>query len=186
MPAYRRTAPRAAPPAATVRPSRRANARAAGELRGTRERLHDHRSEVSRSDTQVDASAVAHHDPNTRGPQRTRDPRRALPDPLLPSFPIRFSPAPRLRSPSPPVYLRSSDRFSWSFFMVLMLFSVPSCLPPPRLRPPTLHAWAVLPGVCLQVEEGGVQRAAVDTPFLESLGVERKQGRRRGGGPVVS
>jgi hypothetical protein len=98
MPAYRRTAPRSAPAAATVRPSpgRRAPRErpgAAGAHRGTRERLDDLRSDANRSDTQVNASAVAHHDPYTRGPQRTPDPRRALPDLLLPSFPIRFSPA---------------------------------------------------------------------------------------------
>src|SRR4051794_9829954 len=62
---------------------------------------------------------------------------------------------------------------------------VPLLLPPPRLRPhhsrlgcPARFTW--------QVEEGGVRRAAPDTPFLESPGVQRDLGRRRGGGLVVS
>jgi hypothetical protein len=51
--------------------------------------------------------------PYERGPQRTRDPSRALP--IL--LPIRSSPASRRRLSSPLLYLRSSDRFPGSFFV---------------------------------------------------------------------
>ena len=185
MPGYRRTAPRGTPPAAAVRPSpdRRAPRErpgAAGAHRGTRERVHDLRSDASRSDTQVNASEVAHHDP-------THADHNAL-ETHVARFPIRSSRSappqlPRLRLSSPPLYLRSSDRFPGSFFMVLMLLSVPSCLPPPRLRPSTLHAWAALPGVCLQVEEGG-SSAKRWTPLPRKPRRRAKPGPEAGRRPV--
>src|SRR5215207_9948601 len=150
--------PHGAPPAATVRPHQtaRANANAPGQLARTAAHGSD---STTYGPTRVEAIRKSTHQRSL-----TTTPTHADHNALqthLARFPIRSSPAsrssprqlPRLRLPSPPVYLRSSDRFSWSFFMVLMLFSVPSCLPPPRLRPSTPHAWAALPGVCLQVEE---------------------------------
>ncbi len=64
---------------------------AAGAHRGTRERVHDLRSDASRSDTQVNASEVAHHDP-------THADHDAL-ETHVARFPIRSSPA---SPPSPP------------------------------------------------------------------------------------
>ena len=110
---------------------------------------------------QVNASEVAHHDPTNADHNALETQVARFPDPLLL---IRSSPA---SPPSPlftALYLRTPDCFPGSFFMVLMLLSVPSCLPPPRLRPSTVHAWAALPGVCLQVEEGGSSASAVDPP----------------------
>ena len=99
------------------------------------------------------------------------------------SSPIRSSPASPPSPPFPALYLRSSDRFPGSFFMVLMLLSVPSCLPPPRLRPSTLHAWAALPGVCLQVEEGG-SSAKRWTPLPRKPRRRAKSGPEAGRRPV--
>ena len=67
-----------------------------------------------------------------------------------------------------------------------MLLPFPSCWPPPHLRPSTITPGLACPVFVLQVEEGGVQREAVDPPFLESPGAERKLGRRWGGGPLIS
>ena len=181
IPAHRALAARR--PAA-VRPSpdrpRRANAP------GQRARTAAHASESTTSGpTRVGATRKSTHQgrsprPYTRGPQRTRDPRRALPDPPPP---IRSSPASPPSPPFPALYLRSSDRFPGSFFMVLMLLSVPSCLPPPRLRPSTLHAWAALPGVCLQVEEGG-SSAKRWTPLPRKPRRRAKSGPEAGRRPV--
>ena len=178
--AYRPRRPRRrGPPVAGPSPERPAPRERPGQRARTATRASGSttlRSHASRSDMQVNASEVAHHDPYARGPQRTRNPRRTLPDPLLPSVP-------RLCLPPRPLYLRSSDRFYCSFFMVLMLLSVPSCLPPPRLRPSTLHAWAALPGVCLQVEEGG-SSAKRWTPLPRKPRRKAKTGPEAGRRPV--
>lgn len=57
-------------------------------------------------------------------------------------------------------------------------------LPPPRLRPPPPRLGCPA-RFTWQVEEGGPARQR-RTPFLESPGVERNLGRRRGGGLLVS
>ena len=120
--------------------------------------------------TTLRTRTTTHSRPTSRA-SRSAPPRSASPQ------------LPRLRLPSPPLYLRSSDRFSCSFFMVLMLLSVPSCLPPPRLRPSTLHAWAALPGVCLQVEEGG-SSAKRWTPLPRKPRRRAKPGPEAGRRPV--
>ena len=124
---------------------------------------------------QVDASEVAHHDP-THMDHDALERRHCA---------SRSDPAqlPRLRLTSPPLYLRTSDRFPGSFFMVLMLLPVPfrlAAAPPPAFH---LHAWADLPGVCLQVEEGG-SSAKRWTPLPRKPRRKAKKGPEAGRRPV--
>ena len=135
-------------------------------------------TDASRSDMEVNASEVAHHDPTNadHNSLETHVARSSRSAPLP-------SPASRLRLSTSPLDLRTSGRFPGSFFMVLMLLSVPSCLPPPRLRPSHLHAWAALPGVCLQVEEGG-SSAKRWTPLPRKPRRTAKSGPEAGRRPV--
>jgi hypothetical protein len=155
MRAYRRT-PLSPPrrPAAAVRPSpdRPEPRERPGAARAPRHTRTTPRPPVRRESERHASQRIRiggrRPRPNAPGPPRTRDPTRALPDPLLPSFPA-FASLPR--SSTSAVLIASVVPSSSSS----LLLSVPSRLPPPRLRPSTLHAWAALPGVCLQVEEGG-------------------------------
>ena len=100
----------------------------------------------------------------TQVPHTHSTPRCALPDPLHPSFPAYAS----LPSPCTSAL---PDRFP-GVLHVAPALARPLTLaaaPPPAFH---LHAWAALPGVCLQV--------------LESPGVERNLDQRRGGGPLIS
>ena len=156
--------------------------RGSGRAPGMRERVHDLRSDASRSDMQVNASEVAHHDP-------THADHNAL-ETHVARFPIRSSrsrssPASRLRLPSPPstsaVLIASLVPSSWSSCSSP---SLPACRRPASGLPPFTPGLPCPVFVC-RSRKGGPARSG-GPPFLESPGVERNLGRRRGGGPLIS
>ena len=69
------------------------------------------------------------------------------------------------------------------FLLILMLAHLLLAAAPPPALP--LLAWAALPDLSGRSRKGGPARSG-GPPFLESQGGERKLGRRRGGGPVIS
>jgi hypothetical protein len=121
--------------------------------------------------------------PATR-PSSTRYEHRRT-RPALADVTYRDRPLPTSRS-HPASIPRPSDRLTADPCLTssLCFCSTFSCLPPPRLRP-HLHAWAALPDLSGRSRKGGPARSG-GPPFLQSPGLMRDLGRRRGGGLFVS
>jgi hypothetical protein len=110
-------------------------------------------------------------------PTRRRHPHRQR----LPARPasryLTFTTSP----PSPPL---TPDCLVLLYFLLLLtLDPLPLAAAPPPALPP--HAWAALQ-IYLAGRGRGVQRVSGGPPFLECPGAERKEGRRWGGGSLIS
>jgi hypothetical protein len=122
--------------------------------------------------------ASAH--PPSRDTRTARAPTDARPrHPRPPTYPYP-SPA---STPKPPSRRLdgSPPRLSDTHLLVPHLPCLRTRLPPPRLRPLQLPAWAGPPRFTWRVEEGSPRRKQ-RTPFLESPRGKRKTARGRGGG----
>ena len=179
--ARRLTARRPPPRSARRRTvARRANAP------GQRARTAAHASESTTSGpTRVGATRKSTHQRSLTTTLRTRTTthsrptsRSASPDPLLPSFPA-FASLPRPSTSA--VLIASLVPSSWSSCSCP---SLPACRRPASGLPPFTPGLPCPVFVC-RSRKGGPARSG-GPPFLESPGAERNQGRRRGGGPLIS